>query len=168
MMDGHLVSLGLVPSLVKELGLYAALLKVIEQHDLGAHHGTIGLVMALKEEVHRREKGGVKGWGPVPFEKLSVDQFVHVLAFLAGRFEVKEVTAKLRKRIWRPHELEKQAGEMRGDELWPGLVHVPGVDMNKVIEMWENSRDRNKESEDPQVNGRGAGTSLCTTIYTGS
>ena len=39
--------------------------------------------------------------------------------------------------MWNPKLLEKQAGQMRGDEVWPGLEYVPGVDMEKVLEIRE-------------------------------
>ena len=128
---------------------------------MGGHHGTVGLVRALKALVHVREKG-VKSQ-QVPLDKLSVEQFVHCLAFLAVRCESKDVTLKMRANMWNPKKLEKQGGKMRGDELWPDLAHVPGVDMRIVKEMWEESRDKNAKNEG--VVGSNSGTSLCSNIF---
>ena len=40
-MDGQLMELGLTPILVEEVGIYRAVLQVIDQRNLEAHHGTI-------------------------------------------------------------------------------------------------------------------------------
>ena len=90
----------LTPMLVKEVGIYQALLQGITQNNMGANHGTLDHVMALKAVVHVREKG-VKSQ-QLPLDKLSVDQFVQVLAFLASRCELKDVTLKVRANMWNP------------------------------------------------------------------
>ena len=73
-MDGQLIELGLTPTLVQEVGIYPALLQVIDQRNLEAHHGTIDLVVALKAEVHVRKKGGGVNSEEVSPDKLSVGQ----------------------------------------------------------------------------------------------
>ena len=36
--------------------------------------------------------------------------------------------------------MEVQDGQMRRDQVWPGLMYVPGVDMKKVFEMLQQGR----------------------------
>ena len=123
---------GLTPNFVNEVGIYQALLQGITQNNMGGHHGTVDLVMALKAVAHVREKG-VRSQ-QVPLDKLSVEQFVHVLTFVASRCELKDITLKVRANMWNPKTLEKQAREMRGDELWPGLAYVPGTAVKPLYE----------------------------------
>ena len=152
---------GLPPNLVNEVGIYQALLQGITQNNMRGHHCTLDVVMALKAVVHVRvREKGVKTQ-QVPLDKLSVDQFLHCLAYLAGRCELKDVTPKVRANMWQPKTFERQYGQMRGDEVWPGLAYVPGVDMENVMERWAESRDDNKVIEQPQgVNGRESGTKI--------
>ena len=139
-MDGQLIELGLTPTLVQEVGIYPALLQVIDQRNLEAHHGTIDLVVALKAEVHVRKKGGGVNSEEVPPDKLSVGQFVHCLAFLASRCGLQDVSDKVKRSMWGPKMLEKDASQMRGDEVWPGSSYVPGVDMVEVNKAWKASK----------------------------
>ena len=136
MSGGALEEMGVPPEAVEECGIYQALLKVIDKRNLQAHHGTLDLVLALKELVYIRQRTGNRNPEAVPMDKLSVEQFVQTLAFLASRCELKDVTRNMRATMWRPKVLEVQAGQMRRDQVWPGLMYVPGVDMKKVIEMW--------------------------------
>ena len=140
MSGGALEELGVSPEAVEECGIYQALLKVIDKRNLQAHHGTLDLVLALKELVFIRQRTGNRNPEAVPMDKLSVQQFVHTLAFLASRCELKDVTRSMRANMWPPKALEVQAGQMRRDQVWPGLMYVPGVDMKKVIEMWQEGR----------------------------
>ena len=139
-MDAQLIELGLTPILVQEVGIYPALLQVIEQRNREACHGTINLVVALKALVHVQKKGGAVKSKEVPSDKLSVGQFVHCLAFLASRCGLQDVSDKMKRNMWNPKMLEKHASQMRGDEVWPGLSHVPGVDMVEVYKAWKASR----------------------------
>ena len=158
-MDRQLIELGLTPTLVEEVGIYRAVLQVIDQRNLEAHHGTIDLVVALKAVVHIQKNGGavavkskeVKS-KEVPSDRLSVRQFVHCLAFLARRCELQDVSDKVKRNMWNPKMLEKHASQMRGDEVWPGLSHVPGVDMVEVKKAWEASRGRKSISDTGDAN----------------
>ena len=133
-----LVVVGLTPDLVGRLGLYSALLQLIEEKELKAHHVTLGFVLALQKQVHIRAKGAK--FEQVPSDKLSANQFVHCLAFMATRDRLENVSPKMRRTMLRPEELEKQANVLGAEELWPGLSHVPGVDMAEVNKAWEASR----------------------------
>ena len=55
MSGGALEELGVSPEAVEECGIYQALLKVIDKRNLQAHHGTLDLVLALKELVFIRQ-----------------------------------------------------------------------------------------------------------------
>ena len=115
------MELGLTPILVEEVGIYRAVLQVIDQRNLEAHHGTIDLVVALKAVVHIQKNGGavaVKS-KEVPSDRLSVRQFVHCVAYLASRCGLQDVSDKVKRSMWNPKMLEKHASQMRGDEVWP-------------------------------------------------
>ena len=58
MSGGALEELGVSPEAVEECGIYQALLKVIDKRNLQAHHGTLHLVLALKELVFIRQRTG--------------------------------------------------------------------------------------------------------------
>ena len=58
MSGGALEELGVSPEAVEECGIYQALLKVIDKRNLQAHHGTLDLVLALKELVYIRQRTG--------------------------------------------------------------------------------------------------------------
>ena len=96
MNGGALEELGVSPEAVEECGIYQALLKVIDKRNLQAHHGTLDLVLALKELVYIRQRTGNRNPEAVPMDKLGVQQFVHTLAFLASRCELRDVTRSMR------------------------------------------------------------------------
>ena len=60
MSGGALEELGVSPEAVEECDIYQALLKVIDKRNLQAHHGTLDLVLALKELVYIRQRTGKK------------------------------------------------------------------------------------------------------------
>ena len=97
-MDGQLIELGLTPILVQEVGIYQALLQVIDQKNLEAHHGTMDLVVSLMALVHVQKKGGAVKSKEVPSDKLSKGQFVHCLAFLASRCGLQDVSDKVKRK----------------------------------------------------------------------
>ena len=72
MSGGALEELGVPPEAVEECGIYQALLKVIDKRNLQAHHGTLDLVLALKELVYIRQRTGNRNPEAVPMDKLSV------------------------------------------------------------------------------------------------
>ena len=125
----RLSALGLTPAAMEEQGLYPALLAMVDTKGLVASNVTMGLVEELGGLVHSK----ANRWDKVPPTRLAVQEFCHVVIYLTARIEVKGVTDKVRRSLWRPEVMKKQLEEMRSDELWPSLSFVPGFDINTVV-----------------------------------
>ena len=124
----RLAALGLTAAGVDALGLYAALLAMVDARGLVAGHVTVGLVQELAQLVHPKSNR----WDIVPQSKLAVKEFCHVVAYMAARLEVAGVKDKVRRSMWVPNVLNQQFEEMGQEKLWPGLVHLPGFDSSAV------------------------------------
>ena len=118
--------MGLTPAAVEELGLYPALIAMVDTEGLVAGHVTVGLVEELVGLVHSK----ANRWDKVPPTRLGVQEFCHVVAYIAAR---KEVTDKVRRSLWRPEGMKKQLEELGREELWPSLSFVPGFDITTVV-----------------------------------
>ena len=118
MVTPRLSTLGLTPVAVEELGLYPALITMVDTEGLVAGHVTVGLVEELVGLVHSK----ANRWDKVPPIRLGVQEFCHVVAYIAVR---KEVTDKVRRSLWWPEVMKKQ--------LWPSLSFVPGFDITTVV-----------------------------------
>ena len=77
----RLEALGLTAAGMDALGLYAALLAVVDAKELVAGHVTVGLVQELAGLVHLK----VNRWDTVPPSKLSVKEFCHVVVKLRSK-----------------------------------------------------------------------------------
>ena len=122
----RLSAMGLTPAAVEELGLYPALIAMVDTEGLVAGHVTVGLVEELVGLVHSK----ANRWDKVPPTRLGVQEFCHVVAYIAAR---KEVTDKVRRSLWRPVVMKKQLEELGREELWPSLSFVPGFDITTVV-----------------------------------
>jgi len=98
----RLEALGLTAAGMDALGLYAALLAVVDAKELVAGHVTVGLVQELAGLVHLK----VNRWDTVPPSKLSVKEFCHVVVKLRS----KEFAEPLLKRKRGAHAVPQHSG----------------------------------------------------------
>ena len=128
-----LAALSLSAAAIEEQGLYPALHAMVDTRGLVAGHVTVGLVEELASLVHIK----LNRWDKVPPSSLAVQEFCHLVAYIAARMEMKGVTDKVRRSLWRPEVMKKQLEEMERGELWLGLTFVPGINITTVVMVGE-------------------------------
>lgn len=125
-----LAALGM--AVVGEAGLYTTCLAAVTARNLNATSATKAFVFELSRRVAIKAKFSKE---VVPPDMLTVEQFVHILAFMADRRGVEVATPQLKRNLWNKTMLDKLGAEVEQTKVWPMLRKIPGFTLPEVEEV---------------------------------
>ena len=133
-------------------GMYEELIAIITKNNLGMEHVTIGFVFELSHLVYVKPMFSRVA---APADKLTIQQFCHIVMFMADRWGVEAITKQVMRSVWCPKELAKLKSEVEQGKLWPGLKRLK-VNKDKEMEM-EVGESVVQNTEELEMSERGGG-----------